>query len=118
MKKESLLIAAVAGMFLVSCVGNNATKKQDSEKTDKTTSLIDSLAQSAIIDSTGSILEMAFDDENNTALLVLNGEIIELKGDTVASGIKYSNLQYEFREWQGEITLKKDSVVVFSYKKQ
>jgi hypothetical protein len=101
----------------VSCNGYNGKKLRGSEKEDKTAAIIDNLIQSAITDSTGSILEMSFDNEDNSAFFVFNGEIIEMKSDTVASGVKYSNAHYEYREWQGEITLKKDDQVVFSYKK-
>ncbi|MDR2358757.1 MAG: MliC family protein [Prevotellaceae bacterium] len=116
MKKEILFIATVAGVFLVSCEGHNSSKQQNSDKLDKTATLIDNLAQSAVVDSAGSILEMSFDEENNTALFVFNGEIIEMKGDTMASGIKYSNPQYEYTEWHGEMTLKKDGKEVFRHR--
>jgi membrane-bound inhibitor of C-type lysozyme len=116
MKKETLLIALVAGVFLASCGGNTAGKKQDSEDLNKTAAIFDKLVQSAVIDSTGSILEMAFNPTNDSALFVFNGEIIELKADTVASGIRYSNKDYVFSEWHGEITLTKNGKVVFTHK--
>ncbi|MDR3351251.1 MAG: MliC family protein [Prevotellaceae bacterium] len=117
MKKTILPVAAIAGAFLVSCWSNNAAKQQNSDKLNNTASLIDTLVQSAVTDSAGAILEMSFDNESNSALFVFNGEIIEMTGDTVASGIKYSNDHYEFVEWHGEITLKKDGQEVFTYKR-
>lgn len=116
MKKELLFSMVIAGVFLMSCTGSNSSKQQNPDNSDKTAVIFDNLVQSAVKDSTGSTLEMSFDDEDNTAFFVFNGEIIELKGDTMASGIKYSNAQYEFTEWHGEITLKKDGEVVFNYK--
>lgn len=115
MKKKILFIAAVAGAILVSCGGNNSPKQQHSDSLDKTTSLIDNLAQSAVVDSAGSILEMSFNEEDNTALFVFNGEIIEMQGDTMASGIRYSNAHYVYTEWHGEMTLQKDGKEVFRY---
>jgi hypothetical protein len=117
MRKNFLLIVIMTGVFLTACNGNNANKLLSSEEMNKTAVLIDTLIQNAITDTSGSILERSFDNAANTALLIFNGEIIEMKGDTVASGIQYSNAHYEYREWQGEITLKKDGEVVFSYKK-
>ncbi|MDR2802492.1 MAG: MliC family protein [Prevotellaceae bacterium] len=118
MKKEILFVAAIAGMFFVSCGNRNGQNQQNSDNSDKTATLIDNLVQNAVVDSAGSILEMSFNNDDNTALFVFNGEIIEMKGDTVASGIKYSNDHYEFVEWHGEITLAKDGKVVFEHKRQ
>jgi hypothetical protein len=115
MKKEILIMAAIAGAFLVSCGGNSSSRKQNSDNLDKTASLIDNLAQSAVRDSAGSILEMSFDEESNTALFVFNGEIIEMRRDTTASGVRYSNPHYVYTEWHGEITLQKDGEEVFRH---
>ncbi|MDR0693802.1 MAG: MliC family protein [Prevotellaceae bacterium] len=116
MKKEILLIVTVAGAFLVSCGGNNSSKQQNSDKLDNIATLIDNLAQSAVVDSAGSILEMSFNEENNTAFFVFNGEIIEMQRDTVASGIRYSNPHYVYTEWHGEMTLEKDGKEVFRHR--
>jgi membrane-bound inhibitor of C-type lysozyme len=58
---------------------------------------------------------MMFNNTRNTATFILKGETIEMKQDTMASGIKYSNSNYEFTEWHGEIELKKDGKIVFSH---
>ena len=50
----------------------------------------------------------------DTALFVFNGETIELKGDTTASGIRYSNKHYIFTEHQGKMELLKDNKVIFT----
>lgn len=63
----------------------------------------------------GRMLAMTFDNLSNTALFILDGKTIELKADTVASGLRYSNKNYIFIEHQGRIEFFKDGNSIFSY---
>jgi len=72
---------------------------------------------SSVTNANGDRLDMLFNNNLHTATLFYKGETIELKGDTMASGIKYSNPDYQFTEWHGEIELKKDGKPVFSHKR-
>ncbi len=73
------------------------------------------LVESIVKNPEGKTLEMKFDNSNNTASLVFNGKIIELKADPTASGIRYSNRDYVFSEHQGKIELQKNGIIIFSY---
>mgnify|MGYP000850956617 CR=1 FL=1 len=57
---------------------------------------------------------MEFNNDAGTAVLFFRGDTIFLKQDTMASGIRYSNNQYVYMEWQGQSTLYKDSLIVFN----
>lgn len=78
----------------------------------------DDIVKNSATDKNGKKLEMTFNNSKDVATLVFNGEVIDLKGDTMASGIKYSNKNYEYVEHQGDIQLKKDGTVVFEAKKK
>ncbi|MBD8389362.1 MliC family protein [Dysgonomonas sp. BGC7] len=73
------------------------------------------LVESIVKNPEGKTLEMKFDNSNNTASLVFNGKIIELKADPTASGIRYSNTDYMFSEHQGKIELQKNGKIIFSH---
>jgi hypothetical protein len=75
------------------------------------------LVTSSVINQDGDRLDMSFNNTRNTAAFVFKGDLIEMKQDTMASGIRYSNPPYEFTEWHGEIRLKKDGKVIFSHNK-
>lgn len=71
---------------------------------------------SIVKDTDGKTLEMGFDNSNNTALFIFEGQLIELKADITASGIRYINKDYVFTEHQGKIELlKDDGKVIFSH---
>ncbi len=73
------------------------------------------IVHSRVTDENGVALKMAFNNANGTAIIYFRGETIEVKQDTTASGIHYSNQHYDYREWHGEIELKKDGKVVFQH---
>jgi membrane-bound inhibitor of C-type lysozyme len=77
----------------------------------------DEIVEDMVINKKGQMLYMRFNLTTDIATLKLDNKTIELKGDTVASGIKYSNADYEFKEWHGIITLKKGGSIVFTHTK-
>ncbi|MDR1516912.1 MAG: MliC family protein [Dysgonamonadaceae bacterium] len=113
MAKKILTIALLSGFIFASC--KNAPKQEaaPAETTPVETALTEEIVTDSVADKNGVKLYLSFNNTQNTASLVLNGDTVELKGDTVASGIRYSNAQYVFTEHQGNITLTKDGTTVF-----
>ena len=103
MKKHFLWIAAVAiALFSTSC---NSKSKQESS---------DELIESTVTSTTGQQLEATFDTANELVTIIFEGDTAVLKQQPSASGINYKNDTYEYTEWQNEIELLKNGVVVFS----
>lgn len=107
MKKITLLMATIA--LIASC------KKKENKPVATTAVVTDSAVfKDSVTGHLGKVLKMTFDNNAHTAQLLFEGETINLKQDTTASGIKYSNTNYIYNEWHGEITLKKGNEIVFS----
>lgn len=103
MKKHFIWIAAVAiALFSTSC---NSKSKQESS---------DELIESTVTSTTGQQLEATFDTANELVTIIFEGDTAVLKQQPSASGINYKNDTYEYTEWQNEIELLKNGVVVFS----
>lgn len=103
MKKQFLWIAVVAiALFSTSC---NSKSKQESS---------DELIESTVTSTTGQQLEATFDTANELVTIIFEGDTAVLKQQPSASGINYKNDTYEYTEWQNEIELLKNGVVVFS----
>ncbi|HZL08757.1 MAG TPA: MliC family protein [Prolixibacteraceae bacterium] len=66
-------------------------------------------------DQGGNLLKYTFNNSEGTCILELNGELIELKQERTASGIKYSNEQYSYTNWHGETRLSNDGKLIFSH---
>ncbi len=113
MKKLILSFTVLSVMIFASCTGNSA-KKQDTNTV--TTTATDSIVKSTLTASDGKTLELAFNTTKETATAVFNGETIELTQQPMASGIRYTNANYELTQWQGETELKKDGKTVFTHK--
>jgi hypothetical protein len=58
-------------------------------------------------------ISIAFDKAADTAELNFKGETATLKGDSVASGIQYSNDVFKYVEHHGETIITKKGEVVF-----
>ena len=114
MKKKVLTIAMLTALFLISCKG---TKKQENTETSSKETVqktADEIISGKEIDKTGNVLEYAFNNTKNTATLKLNGETIELVGDsTMASGAHYKNDQYNYSNWHGKTIIEKEGKIVF-----
>lgn len=103
MKKHFIWIAALAiALFSTSC---NSKSKQESS---------DELIESTVTSTTGKQLEATFDTANELVTIIFEGDTAVLKQQPSASGINYKNDTYEYTEWQNEIELLKNGVVVFS----
>ena len=103
MKKHFIWIAAVAiAIFSTSC---NSKSKQESS---------DELIESTVTSTSGQQLEATFDTANELVTIIFEGDTAVLKQQPSASGINYKNDTYEYTEWQNEIELLKNGVVVFS----
>lgn len=61
----------------------------------------------------GDKLDLLFNNNNKTAIVKFADKEIYLTADTTASGIRYSNDEYVYEEWQGHVVLKRGSKVVF-----
>ncbi len=111
---RKIFILIVAILLMVSCLGRKSDLKSVSA------SSITSFQQPKIVRSTitnpdGITLKQTFNNVNGTCVLVLKGELIELKQDRMASGIKYSNEHYIYTNWHGETRLLKDGKLIFSH---
>lgn len=102
MKTRGVFILVVclflSGWGLSSCSGNKGSE----------------VVEASVTNKEGVVLEMVYHNTQRTAVFTLNGERIELKQDTMASGVKYSNSRYVYSEWHGEMSLKKDGKEVWS----
>jgi membrane-bound inhibitor of C-type lysozyme len=95
--------------------GNVTLQKGETIVFEKTNQIL----ENSFTDQTGTILNLVINNETDMATIVLGDQTIELKRDTVASGLRFSNADgYVFTEHQGEIQLKKDDNLLFQYQKQ
>jgi membrane-bound inhibitor of C-type lysozyme len=117
MTKKILTIALLSGLIYTSCKQAPKQEAAPVEAAAVEAPLTEEIVTDSVADKNGVKLYMSFNNTQNTATLVLNNETIELKGDTVASGIQFSNGQYVFTEHHGDVTLTKDSKTVFEASK-
>lgn len=104
MKPYLLISTFILAIAVVSC------KSQTQAATDQ-------IVKNSVTNNQGVTLTQIFNNSKGTATFVLNGETIETKQDTMASGIKYSNAHYQYTEHQGEIQITKDGKIIYSYQK-
>lgn len=121
MKKNILLATACAALFLTSCnkeksKSETAIASADSLSQPAATPAAttkDNIVKSTAKDSSGKTLDMSFNNADDTATLVFNGETIVLKGQEAGSGILYKNDHYELSGKGEQVQLSKDSKVIF-----
>lgn len=126
MIKNIFGITLLSVLLLTSCKQEKTNPDTNSEAaatTDSTASNLpakDSIAtaatdivKSTLKDSSGKTVEVTFDNSKDIAILVFNGESLELKGQRPASGIWYKNDHYELRGKGDDIQLSKDGKIVF-----
>ncbi|MFB6341909.1 MliC family protein [Saccharicrinis sp. FJH62] len=99
-----LLLISVLIMILSAC-GTKKTKPIRQE------------VKTTVYNLAGDSLILKYNNGSGSCKLVHNGDTMLLHQDTTASGIRYSNKQYLYTEWHGEITLKKGKDIVFTNKK-
>lgn len=115
MKKQVFIIFSVFSIF-VSCTSNTSTQNQSGQGED---SLLqppvthDDIVVDTIISASGQALYLKHNKTQNIITATLNGETIEMKRDTTASGVSASNEHYKYTEWHSEIKLEKDGKIIF-----
>lgn len=116
MTKSILTIATLTALFLGACT--ESPKQENVETT--TTEIIengnDDIVKTTSTDKDGKTLETVFNNTKGTATVHFNGETIELNAQKAASGIWYTNENYELRGKGNDIELSKDGQVVFEHK--
>jgi membrane-bound inhibitor of C-type lysozyme len=123
MTKGLVILLLAWLLFFSSCHDrklNNKTEKSSSGTELKSEE--SSLKNNEIISSTttnkdGITLKYSFNNSEGTCILELNGELIKLKQERMASGIKYSNGHFIYTNWHGETNLFKDGKLIFSDRK-
>jgi len=120
MTKE-LVVLFVASLLIFSSCQNRKSNSESGKDSSKSELQSDDslLKKAAIVSSTttnkdGITLKYTFNNSEGTCILELNGEIIKLKQERMASGIKYSNEHFIYTNWQGETNLFKDGKLIFS----
>ena len=118
---KGLVILLVASQLIFSSCQNrksgNQTEKSSSGtelKKDDSTLKNNEIVSSTTTNKDGISLKCTFNNSDGTCILELNGEIIELKQERTASGIKYSNEHFIYTNWHGEPNLFKDGKLIFS----
>lgn len=116
MRKSILSVALLGAIFFNSC--KETPKQESAEMTTSETVEInnDDVVTDTLIDKDGKKLEMSFNNTKGTLTVNFNGETIEMAQERAASGIWYSNENYELRGKGNDIELKKNGVVIFEHK--
>jgi membrane-bound inhibitor of C-type lysozyme len=117
MKSIRFISGLLISLLTFSCQKTGKTYEETTSQTAVTEPKVDEIVRDTVINKDGVQLAIAFNNTNQTAAFVLNGEHIDLKQEQMGSGIKYSNANYEFTEHQGVGILKKSGKVVFAFKK-
>lgn len=119
MKRIRLSLAAFSVYFLVACAEKKAPEPTPvpSAAPVEQAEMPDEIVSDSVSNDQKQVLKMRFNNTKGLGTFTLNGESFELKQDTTASGIRYSNETYVFTEWQGDIKLTKNGKTVFSQHK-
>lgn len=112
MIKRFLSIAVLAGLVFTSCNNSPQPTNQPTEQ-NTVNATTDQIVQNSVTNANGTTLQMTYNNTRGTATFVLNGQTIEMRADSVASGIRYSNPEYIYTEHQGNIRLMRNGQVVF-----
>jgi len=114
MKKVFFMLTLVSGMLVfASCNQKKTASVEEVLVTTPVTTFENEIVKNSVTDDKGNVLYLTFDNPKGLVDIVLKGDTITLMQDTTASGIKFSNAQYVYEEWQGKVTLKKDGSVIF-----
>ena len=113
---KNTILSAIVLMTLALNACTEKAKQQETATTPPVATTPDEIVASSVSNKDGQKIDMAFNNTKSTATMQLNGETIELKQDTTASGISYSNEHYKYVEHQGDIAITKDGKVIFQNK--
>lgn len=115
MKKSFLVFTMMAGVLVfASCKQNN---KQATVEEVAVESTIPATVNDSVVDAKGNKMYLSFNNPEGLLRVVLNGDTINMMQEITASGIRFNNAQYEYEEWQGKMTLKKDGNIIFETQK-
>lgn len=119
-KTSRIIVAFLLACLLASCQWNGRSSSSLGAKTEPadTVAPAEKIVKATITNKDGVTLNLKFDNEAQTCFMQLNGDTALLKQERMASGIRYSNQKYIYSEWHGEITIYKDSTLIFSHKPQ
>jgi len=116
MKSKMVILFIVSLLTFGSCnnkKSNGEIIKGELKSADSSSKNIN-IVSSTTTNKDGISLKYTFNNSDGTCILELNGEIIELKQERTASGIKYSNEHFIYTNWHGETNLFKDGKLIFS----
>ena len=116
MINKSLTLAIITTVTLASCKENTKESTKEVTTIDSTISLkkpLENIITSTFVDADGKKMVMVFDDLNESATITIEGEVVELKRERVASGIWYKNDRYELRGKGEHAELTKDGKTIF-----
>lgn len=123
MKKIILTIGLFLPLFMYSCKNTPKEAKEEvaTENVEEVEATVDEEAQPTVVtasytDEAGKTLNVVFDVEKEEATINFDGVEAVLAQQVSASGIRYSNSEFELVEWQGETTLRQNDEVVFTHK--
>ncbi|GAO42738.1 MliC family protein [Flavihumibacter petaseus] len=109
MKRILVAIGAFTAILAIACQNNTTSKEPDPVFSPKDNNIV----KSTVKDSSGTPLDMTFDNGKSTVIIELRGESAELSQERAASGIWYKNDHYELRGKGEDLTLTKDGQVIF-----
>lgn len=113
--KINWFFVAFCLVFLMASCQWNIRSGAKSESADTIISA-ERIVVASVTNKDGITLKLKFDNEAQTCLLQLNGDTALLKQERMASGIRYSNKEYTYSEWHGEIKVFRDSTLIFNTK--
>ena len=88
---KNTILSAIVLMTLALNACTEKAKQQETATTPPVATTPDEIVASSVSNKDGQKIDMAFNNTKSTATMQLNGETIELKQDTTASGIIQGN---------------------------
>ena len=116
MKKSIFIIPLMVGLFTVSCNEKKEQKEEPSVETEVVADPADSIevVNTILKNKEGEELQLIVNNKDNQATVVFKGDSIQLNEKPAASGIWYTNNEYELRGKGEQVELTKDGKTVFS----
>ncbi|PID27317.1 MAG: hypothetical protein CR982_06095 [Candidatus Cloacimonadota bacterium] len=115
-KKELFLILiSLAVLLIFSCEENRKQKSNSLEKNETVSVSNENIVKELFVDKNGNKLNITFNNTKGIATIYFKGEKAELKEERSASGIWYTNKNFDLSGKGNDITLKKDGNIVFEH---
>ena len=113
MKRDKWVLFALLAI-LASCQRGIRTETVPPSESIAAAKTSDSILKTFVANKKGDTLYMEYDNAKDSALFRYQGELISLKQNPSGSGIRYSNTKFEYTEWHGESTLRKNGKIIFT----